>query len=274
MIVAQLGKLTTVDPRQIWPNEEKDFTPWLAQNISELSSVLGIEIEVKKTEKKVGAYELDIYAVDKDNPDTIIIVENQLEQTNHVHLGQLLAYAAGLDAKVVVWVAPLIRDEHRVTIEWLNRTTTEAVRFFLVRVEVVKIDNSLPAVRFEVEVAPTEFVGPAPPPQTVAPKMIRWADSPNAPVPVATWREAFQKTLDRAVQDGHDVKDLPVKFDTDEDNFRASVTVQTSGGAIYVDSHGSASELRRRMTNVLKKVGRPPKFMRIECENDSVFELP
>lgn len=275
-----LSKLTPVDPRQIWPNEAADFTPWLAQNISELSAALGIDIEVKETEKKVGGYVLDIYAVDKDAPDTVIIIENQLDKTDHDHLGQLMAYAAGLDAKVVVWIAPEIRDEHRTTIEWLNQKTTEAVKFYLVQVEVIRIGDSLPAVRFEVKVAPSEFerelesikpkshsVGPKP-------KQIVWSDSPTTPVGVSTWTEIFQKALERAVQEGRDIKDLPVKSSSVAADLRTKVTVQMAGQPIYVDSNAGSIELRRRTQKVLIAMNKPSKFMRIECEDGSIFELP
>lgn len=274
----QLGKVTSVDPRQIWPSEPDDFTPWLAENIGELSGALGIQIDVKETEMKVGAYVLDIYAVAKENPDTVIVIENQLDKTDHGHLGQLLAYAAGLDAKVVVWVAPEIRDEHRTTIEWLNQKTTETVKLFLVRVEVVRIDNSLPAVRFEVEVAPSEFeralesIKPKAP--AIAPKLVLWADLPNAPEIVSTWKDVFQKSLERAVNEGHIASNLPVRSDAVSDNFRSAVSLPISGQTVFVDSHGSAGEMRKRAANVLKAIGKPSKFMRIECEDGSVFELP
>lgn len=263
--LAQLGKISVVDPRQVWPKEEKDFTPWLAQNISELSQVVGIEIEVKETEKKVGAYELDIYAVDKDNPDTIVIVENQLGETDHKHLGQLMAYAAGLDAKIVIWISSEIRDEHNATVEWLNQIATESVGFFLVRVEVIKIDNSLPAVRFEVEVAPSEFerefesIKPKSP--SIAPKQIVWSDSTNNPISISTWKDVFLKAVERALQEGFDVQKLPVKTSPNPDSFRGYVTLQVTGQTVFVDSHGSAGELRRKTANVLKTLDKPSKFM-------------
>lgn len=275
---AQLGRISTVDPRQVWPKEEKDFTPWLAQNIGELSQAVGIEIEVKEIEKKVGAYELDIYAVDKDNPDTVIIIESQLDETDHKHLGQLLAYAAGSDATAVIWVSPAIRDEHRKTVEWLNQVTTESVGFFLVRVELIRIDNSLPAVRFEVEAAPSEFErefesiklkSPS-----ISPKQIIWSDSADSPIAVSTWKDVFSKALERAVQEGFDLGKLPIRSAPSSDGFRGSVSMQIEGQTVFVDSHGSARELRRRTANLLSALKKPSKFLRIECENDSIFELP
>lgn len=275
----QFGKITTVNPREIWTKEEKDFTPWLASNIGELSEAVGIEIEVKEKEKKVGNYELDIYAVDKDNPDNVIIIENQLDETDHKHLGQLMAYAAGLDARFVIWVSPEIRDEHKVTVEWLNQITTESVGFFLVRVEIIKVDNSLPAVRFEVVASPSEFErefeNAKPKLPSVSPKQIIWGDSPNNPITVPTWKNIFLKTVERASnQEKIDLKNLPIKTSENSTDFLGYVTLDVAGQTVFIDSHGSASELRRKISKILKALGKPEKFLRIECENDSIFELP
>ena len=152
----ELGALSTVNPRELWKHEERDFTPWLAANIAYLAELIGIPIAVDQVEQKVGSYELDILGHIED-AETIVVIENQLKQTDHSHLGQLLAYAAGLDAGVVIWVAAEIRDEHRTTIEWLNAHSDEKVSYFLVRPEVVRIDESKPAVRFQLEVGPSEF---------------------------------------------------------------------------------------------------------------------
>jgi hypothetical protein len=274
----QLGKITPVDPRIVWPKEEKDFTPWLADNIGELSEAVGIELEVKEKEKKVGNYELDIYAVDKDNPDNVIIIENQLTETDHKHLGQLMAYAAGLDARFVIWICPEIRDEHKVTIEWLNQITTESVGFFLVRVEVIRVDNSLPAVRFEVEVAPSEFErefeNAKPKLPSISPKQISWNDSLGNPITVLTWKDVFLKTVERAIQEKVDFQSLPIKTSLNSADFRGSINLNIAGQTTFIDSHGSASELRRKASSILKALGKPAKFLRIECENDSIFELP
>jgi hypothetical protein len=152
----QLGKLRLLDVREIWKHEERDFTPWLAENIEQLSEVLGLPIVVDQIEHRVGAYELDILGHIEEN-DAVVIIENQLQATDHGHLGQLIAYAAGLEASIVIWVASDIRDEHRSTIEWLNSHTDDKVSFFLVRPEVFCIDESKPTVRFELEAGPSEF---------------------------------------------------------------------------------------------------------------------
>lgn len=152
----QLGKLEPVDIRSLWKHEERDFTPWLAANIDQLSELLGVSIVVDQTEQKVGGYELDILGHIEES-EAVVIIENQLEATDHGHLGQLITYAAGLDAAIIIWVATEARDEHRSAIEWLNNHTDEKVSFFLVRPEVFRIDNSKPAIRFQLEASPSEF---------------------------------------------------------------------------------------------------------------------
>ncbi len=149
-----LGKLEKVSLRSLWRHEERDFTPWLSQNIDQLSDLLDIPISVEQTEKRVGSYELDIFGHGPNN--AIVIVENQLDATDHTHLGQLLTYAAGLDAAIIVWVAAVVRDEHRSAIEWLNNHTGDEVSFFLVRPEALSISGSLPAVRLTLEAKPSQ----------------------------------------------------------------------------------------------------------------------
>jgi hypothetical protein len=151
-----LGMLKTVDPRSVWKNEEKDFTPWVAKNLDAISRVIGIPLVPEETEKRVGAYELDIFAR-VDGSEKAVIIENQLEQTDHRHLGQVVTYAAGLDAAVVIWIAPYISDEHRAAIEWLNRIAKNDISFFLLRAELIQIDDSRPAARFYLESGPSQF---------------------------------------------------------------------------------------------------------------------
>jgi hypothetical protein len=152
----ELGKIQLLTLRDLWTHEERDFTPWLAQHIDQLSALLGVPIVVDQTEHKVGNYELDILGRVEEN-DAVVIVENQLNSTDHGHLGQLITYAAGLEAAIIVWMAGDVRDEHRSAVEWLNNHTDDKVSFFLVRPEVFRIDDSKPAVRFYLEAAPSEF---------------------------------------------------------------------------------------------------------------------
>jgi len=156
MASPELGRIEPLQLRDLWKHEERDFTPWLATNIDQLSEVIGLPIIVDQTEHKVGAYELDIRGHIGES-DKVVIIENQLEATDHGHLGQLMSYAAGLDAAVVIWIAPDVRDEHRLAIEWLNGLSTEKVSFYLIRPEVFRVDNSKPAIRFFLEAGPSEF---------------------------------------------------------------------------------------------------------------------
>lgn len=152
----KLGNIITLNPREVWKNEEYDFTPWLAKNIDSLSEVIGIPIYVEETEKRVGKYELDIYGKVAGSND-IVVIENQLESSDHKHLGQLITYASGLDAAIVIWVTPKINDEHKQAIEWLNEISNEDTSFFLIRPEIIKIDDSLPAAKFHLEAGPNDF---------------------------------------------------------------------------------------------------------------------
>ena len=116
----QLGTLKEIqDLRTAWPHEAKDFTPWLASNIALLGEAIGIDIEVQETESSVGDFSVDIYAEDADTGKTIVI-ENQLGDTDHDHLGKLITYASGKGADLVIWVVKHAREEHRSAIEWLN----------------------------------------------------------------------------------------------------------------------------------------------------------
>ena len=153
MTTPNLAKIERVDLREAWPYEAQHFTPWLAENIEELGDALGIELELQQVEAPVGGYSLDILATDLHS-NRPVIIENQLETTDHSHLGQLLTYAAGFDAEAVVWVTREFRDEHRQALDWLNHRTGEDTLFFGVVVELWKIGDSLPAPHFSLSAAP------------------------------------------------------------------------------------------------------------------------
>lgn len=152
-----LGRIEKIDDlSKVWPHEAADFTPWLAEHISELGEALGLELELQDQEAPVGSFSLDLLARESATNRTVII-ENQLKPTDHGHLGQLLTYAGGYDANVIVWVAKNFRDEHRQAIDWLNQRTDEDTKFFGVAVELWKIDTSRPAPHFNVVSAPNEW---------------------------------------------------------------------------------------------------------------------
>lgn len=150
-----LGRLTRVHPREVWTHEALGFTPWLRQNIGELAAALGLDLEME-AEVSVGSFAVDLAGKDLGSGRTVII-ENQLEQTDHSHLGQLLAYASGLDAAVIVWVSPRFRDEHRQALDWLNAHTDEELDFFGVELELLRIGDSPPAPNFKLVAEPNEW---------------------------------------------------------------------------------------------------------------------
>ncbi|WP_418876695.1 DUF4268 domain-containing protein [[Clostridium] scindens] len=154
-----LGILEEIkDLRTVWPHETLDFTPWLSQddNISLLADAVGLEITVDETESSVGDFNVDIYA-SETGTDRKIIIENQLEDTNHDHLGKLITYASGKSADVVIWVVKHAREEHKAAIEWLNNHTDDKIGFFLCEIKLYKIGNSEPAAKFEVIEKPNDW---------------------------------------------------------------------------------------------------------------------
>lgn len=153
----QLGRLEKINPREIWPDEARDFTPWLRDNIQALSEALGLDLEIIETEGVVGDFWVDMVGKDLGSGRPVVI-ENQLGSTDHDHLGKLLTYAAGKDTGVAIWVATEFRDEHRQALEWLNSISIEDRLFFGVQVEVFKIGDSLPAPNFDVVVQPSGWV--------------------------------------------------------------------------------------------------------------------
>lgn len=130
-----------VGVRERWENEALDFTPWLARNLDLLGKAVGLKLDLVRPEEQVGPFSLDILAKETDR-GVLVAIENQLEWTDHSHLGQLLAYAAGCEAQVAIWIAPDFRYEHAEAIHRLNELNAEAMRFYGVKVEVLKTPDS------------------------------------------------------------------------------------------------------------------------------------
>ena len=157
MIVPELGRIERLKARDIWGHEARGLTPWLLENSDVLADVLGIELELTAAEHPVGPFALDIIGRDLTH-DCVLVVENQLEATDHDHLGKLLTYAAGTEAGTVVWLAPRFREEHRAALDWLNRLGGEKVRFFGVQPEVVRIAGQVAiAPLFELSAQPNDW---------------------------------------------------------------------------------------------------------------------
>lgn len=153
---AALGRLHTVAVREIWPHEALNFTPWLLENADVLSDVLRMDLELHAAEHPVGDFSLDLVGVDTATGERVI-VENQLERSDHLHLGQILTYAGGTDPVNIVWVAPEFREEHRAAIDWLNSRTDERTRFFAVVVSVVRIGTSPAAPLLRLVAEPNDW---------------------------------------------------------------------------------------------------------------------
>lgn len=154
----QLGRLEKLDLRTYWKKEATDFTPWLAQaeNIQLLGETIGIELEVYGQEESVGAFSADLLCKDTIN-DHYVLIENQLERTDHTHLGQLMTYAAGLDAVTIIWIAQKFTEEHRAALDWLNRITDDGFTFFGIEIELYKIGDSCPAPMFNIVSKPNDW---------------------------------------------------------------------------------------------------------------------
>lgn len=153
-----LGRLNKVELRDIWKSEALDFTPWLAQpdNMSALADALGMELAIEAREQEVGPFRADVLCKDLID-DSWVLIENQLERTDHCHLGQLLTYAAGLQTVTIVWIASRFTDEHRAALDWLNEITDERFNFFGVEVELWRIGDSPAAPTFNIVSKPNEW---------------------------------------------------------------------------------------------------------------------
>ena len=154
----ELERLIKVPLREFWSNEASDFTPWLAdeENIGLLGEAIGVELEVEERERNVGPFSADILCKDTVT-DSWVVIENQLERTDHIHLGQLLTYAAGLEAVTVVWIAERFTDEHRAALDWLNEITAEELSFFGLEIELWRIGDSPMAPKFNMISHPNDW---------------------------------------------------------------------------------------------------------------------
>jgi len=188
-----LGRLEMVDLRSYWEREATEFTPWLAQaeNIKLLGDAIGLELEVVQQEANVGPFRADILCREV-NSGAHILIENQLEATDHTHLGQLITYASGLETVYIVWIAKRFFDEHRSALDWLNSITNDSAHFFGVEIELWRINDSPPAPKFNLVSKPNEWV------KTVR-KNTTSAVGPGADM-IAIW-EAYWIDFERWVQE-------------------------------------------------------------------------
>lgn len=159
MATKQLGKMEQVDLREVWQDEARDFTPWLASEagLTLLGETIGLELELVKQEATVGPFNADILAREIGEEDHFVVIENQLGKTDHDHLGKLITYASGLKARSLVWVAESFTDEHRQAIDWLNENKGESAACYALQIEVWCIGDSLPAPQFRIISSPNPY---------------------------------------------------------------------------------------------------------------------
>lgn len=159
MTIPELGRLEEVNVRKLWSHEQYDFSNWLAkeENIDLLNEVLELTLVDIEKEVLVGSYRCDLVAKDEASGQNVII-ENQLEASDHDHLGKIVTYASGLDANLIVWIVKKAREEHRSAIEWLNNNTNKNLNFFLIEIRAYRIGDSLFAPKFEIVEKPNDFI--------------------------------------------------------------------------------------------------------------------
>jgi hypothetical protein len=155
--IAGIGRVEWLDLREVWSNEAADFTPWLLANVDVLRDALGgLDLKLERAEQPIGTFSLDLIGSDLTH-NAKLVVENQIESSDHRHLGQLLTYAAGSDAGTIIWIAKSFREEHRVALDWLNDHTDEGTRFFGVLVRALRIPPSPPAPFLDVVAKPNDW---------------------------------------------------------------------------------------------------------------------
>jgi hypothetical protein len=148
-----IGKLENVPLRELWKHEEHNFSIWLEDNIDVLSEALDTSLSVVQREESVGQFKVDLVAENGDGD--LVIIENQLEPTNHDHLGKILTYLTNLEAKSAIWITSDPRPEHMRAVAWLNESTSDDISFYIVCLAAYRIGDSDPAPLFTVIVAPS-----------------------------------------------------------------------------------------------------------------------
>jgi hypothetical protein len=258
----KLSKLERVPLRKAWEHEASDFTPWLAEteNLNALAMKLGLsELVHVATEHWVGDFKLDILCTDGDEQ---VIIENQLEKTNHSHLGQIISYAAGVGAKKVIWVAESFRPEHASALQFLNDNTTEDLSFFAVEVELYRIGDSPLAPNFEVVVKPNDW--------TKSGREQAKAASSASPTKVLQ-QKFWMALIDKLASDAPKIrpqKPRPQHWlnnSIGRSGFGLNITANTRDERIGVELWIPGAEAKRHFANLLEKKG--------EIETKLGFEL-
>lgn len=249
-----LSRIKRVELRSVWPNEARDFTPWLAEHIAELGEALGIELETQQRESPVGSRSLDIMATDGSGRP--VVIENQLASSDGDHLGRILIYAAGKDADVVVWIAREFEDEHWQVLQWLNQRTGTETRFFGVAIEVWKIDDSRPAPYFRVVAAPNDWrkrnVVPRPPKKRYREFRQRLEEKLKleSDLPLGQWKDHNHSWLAIKHEDGLNYSiDFPNRI-------YFSFQITTRGGRDLKWCHDAFDRLRQDRERIEERLGK------------------
>lgn len=259
----KLSKLERVPLRKAWEHEATDFTPWLAEteNLNALAIKLGLsELVHVATEHWVGDFKLDILCTDGDEQ---VIIENQLEKTNHSHLGQIIAYAAGVGAKKVIWVAESFRPEHASALQFLNDNTTEDLSFFAVEVELYRIGDSPLAPNFEVVVKPNDW--------TKSGREQAKAASSTSPTKVLQ-QKFWMALIDKLASDAPKIrpqKPRPQHWlnnSIGRSGFGLNITANTRDERIGVELWIPGAEAKKHFANLLEKKGEIEKKLGFELD--------
>lgn len=250
-----VGRLEPVPLRTIWPNEAADFTPWLADNLDALSQTVGLALELRQREYPIGRYSLDPLL--EDAQGRVVIVENQLEQTDHGHLGQLLTYCAGATAEVVIWIAQSITAEHAAALEWLNENTVAGVGFFGIELETLKIGDSVPAPNLKLVVRPNNWSKTVRPSQ---PSPVAWTwDRYVSEMRIPQERVAIGRQLTEALVAAIEQRDLPWQPVMN----KGYVAIQRAGGynVVTIDLYWNrAPRLAGKFPDTPDRLGLPNPF--------------
>ena len=148
----QIAKINRIKLREVWNHEALDLTTWMEANIDVISEAIDLDLTNVQREKPAGDFNVDLTAEDKDG--NLVIIENQLEKSDHEHLGKLLTYLSSLNAKTAIWIVAKPRTEHVNAVSWLNESGL--ANFYLLKIEAIKIENSPPAPLLTLITGPSE----------------------------------------------------------------------------------------------------------------------
>lgn len=256
--MATLGKIERIDDlRSIWQHEARDFTKWLAQeeNLALLSEAIGIDISLEERESAVGDFNVDLFA-EEEGSGRKIVIENQLEDTNHDHLGKIITYASGKGAEVIIWIVKHARDEHKQAIEWLNQHTDENVGFFLVEIELWRINDSLPAPKFNVIEKPNDWAKTMKVVSGLSAHHKMQLDFWQSFAEYAFKREDFKKTFSRRKAQPQHWYDVSVGSSVYHITFTINSQKKKIGAEIYVHDHKETYEqFKSRATEIEQELG-------------------